>query len=120
MSNNVPGDLNVANKDGDTALSIAVDGKDVDVILRLINAGASLEYFGQESSLVKIAISQRNLITLGILLEGRVTMDGTIFFALQDESVENDHLLTEMLPGLLEDGGKTAEIQDADNVLIHP
>nr|GFD57748.1 hypothetical protein [Tanacetum cinerariifolium] len=62
-----PGDLDVANKDGDTALTIALDEKAVEVVLRLINAGASLEYLGQESALVKMAISQRSLTLLDIL-----------------------------------------------------
>jgi len=53
-------DVNTKNKDGDTMLNVALDQKAGEVILKLIKAGADLEYMERETELVHHTISSRN------------------------------------------------------------
>ena len=102
-------DVNAQNKDGDTALDIALDHKMDDVISRLIEAGASLKYLGRETALVAYAISTRNLKLLSIAIENELDLDGAVFFALKDRTSGQDLVLKDIILQLLEAGAGTAK-----------
>ncbi|KAF2995333.1 Ankyrin repeat domain-containing protein 44 [Curvularia kusanoi] len=81
------GDLDVANDDGDTALTIALEEQNSEVTVRLIQAGVKLEYLGDPSALVRIAISSRNKALINVLITKGVNLDGAIYHLLVDETV---------------------------------
>jgi ankyrin repeat protein len=101
-------DVNAQNRDGDTALNIALDQKMGEVILKLIAAGADLEYLEREISLVAHAVSSRNTKLLSILIEKNLNLDGAVFFALKDRLPQRDLVLEHIVLQLLRAGANTA------------
>lgn len=104
---NNPEDLNATNNDGDTALTIALDDNAEDLVLRLIEAGAELKYLGQQSALITLAIRSGNVTLLDVLIEKQVDLDGAVVFALEDQSVRENHDFLIIISKLLEAGGST-------------
>jgi ankyrin repeat protein len=102
-------DLNAYNKDGDTALNIALEQKMGEVVFKLIEAGVSLEYLERETALVAHAVSSRNTKLLSTLIGKKVNLDGAIFFALTDQLPQRDPVLEGIISQLLNAGANTAK-----------
>jgi ankyrin repeat protein/predicted ATPase len=99
--------INAQNEDGDTGLNIALDQNMGEVILKLIEAGADLKYLGRETALVAHAVSSRNTKLLSILIEKKINLDGTVFFALTDQLPQQDSVLEGIISQLLNAGANT-------------
>lgn len=104
-------DVNAQNKDGDTALDIALDYKMDNVIFGLIGAGADLKYLGRATALVAYAVNTRNLKLLSMTIENKLDLNGAVFFALKDRTSEQD-LLNNIISQLLEAGAGTTRSSD--------
>ncbi|KAM6514311.1 hypothetical protein FALCPG4_015461 [Fusarium falciforme] len=107
-------DVNAENKDGETSLTIALTEKAGEVIFKLIEAGADLKFFGQQTALVFYAIRNRNKTLLLKFLEKNVKLDGAVCFVLKELSYKDDDLvLKEFVWKLLEAGANTLKIPEA-------
>ncbi|KAL7918361.1 ankyrin repeat protein [Trichoderma austrokoningii] len=108
-------DTDAENHDGETPLAIALTLNAAEVILKLIEAGADLKIFGQQSALVFCAIRNRNETLLLKLLEKRVKLDGAVYFALKELSYKNsDNVLEKFLSELLKAGANTGKLPGFD------
>ncbi|KAH7308422.1 hypothetical protein B0I35DRAFT_380188, partial [Stachybotrys elegans] len=106
-------DVNAKNNDGESLLTIALTEGAGAAIHKLIEAGADLEFFGQQTALIFYAIRNRDKKLLMKLLEKKVNLDGAVYFALQELSYgENARDLKEFVPILLEAGANTLKAPD--------
>ncbi|KAF1936656.1 hypothetical protein EJ02DRAFT_515694 [Clathrospora elynae] len=112
-------DIDAKNKDGDTALEMALDHEAEEVIYKLIEAGADLKYLGRETALVSHAISSRNIRLLSICIEKKLDLDGSVVFALRDCLPTRDCVLEDIISKLLGAGANTARAQDIGRVPEH-
>jgi ankyrin repeat protein len=101
-------DINAQNKDGDTALDLALEHKMGGVVFKLIETGANLEYLGRETALVAHAVSNRSTKLLSLLIEKKLNLDGAVFFALKDKLPQQDPVLEGIISQLLSAGANTA------------
>ncbi|KAL7901866.1 ankyrin repeat protein [Trichoderma sp. SZMC 28014] len=108
-------DVNAENNDGETPLAIVLTLDAAEVILKLIEAGADLKIFGQQSALVFCAIRNRNETLLLKLLEKSVKLDGAVYFALKELSYkDSDDVLEKFLSELLKAGANTSKSLEFD------
>ncbi|GFP54352.1 ankyrin-1 [Trichoderma asperellum] len=108
-------DINAENNDGEMPLAIALTVNAEEVIFKLIEAGADLKFFGQQTALVFYAIRNRNKTLLLKLLEKNVKLDGAVYFALKELSYKDgDDILEEFLSELLKTGANTGKSPEFD------
>ncbi|KAL5585868.1 hypothetical protein FOVSG1_013560 [Fusarium oxysporum f. sp. vasinfectum] len=107
-------DVNAENNDGETSLTIALTEEAGEVIFKLIEAGADLKCFGQQTALVFYAIRNRNKPLLLKLLEKNAKLDGAVYFALKELSYKDDHVLKQFVSKLLKAGANTLKTPEVD------
>ncbi|KAL7928945.1 ankyrin repeat protein [Trichoderma chlorosporum] len=109
-------DINAENNDGDTPLALALEMNAEEVVLKLIEAGADLNFPGPQTELVFYAIYKRNKTLLSKLLAKNVKIDGAVYFALEELSYKDcDDVLEDFLSELLKAGANTGKLQEVDN-----
>ncbi|KAH7109608.1 ankyrin repeat protein, partial [Dendryphion nanum] len=105
-------DVNTKNDEGETPLTVALTESAGDVIFKLIESGAELEYFGAKSALLHYTICQRDEKLLKKLIEKRFSLDGGVYFAVKELSKGEDKVLESFISRLLEAGADTTKLPD--------
>ncbi|KAH7077157.1 hypothetical protein FB567DRAFT_477751, partial [Paraphoma chrysanthemicola] len=108
-------EINARNKDGNTALSFAVQQGMSRVILNLVEAGADVKYLLQGNAFVAYAISSRNMHLLSLSIEKKLNLDGTVFFAIENQLPRRDPVSEQIVTQLLESGASTARSLDLNS-----
>ncbi|OAL43444.1 ankyrin [Pyrenochaeta sp. DS3sAY3a] len=108
--------LNTKNQDGDTALHIALDQKMIQLVFKLIEAGAEPKYLEQETAFVAFAIDSRNLKLLSLAIEKKLDLDGAVFHALKNRTSQQDdaRVIDSIISQLLEAGADTKRSESYD------
>lgn len=108
-------DVNAENNDGDTPMSIAFAERAGDVMLELMDRGAELRSIEPQWDLVIYAMEERNIALLGRFIEGKVDLDGSLYYVLKIFPFpDEDKLALQLLSLLLEGGASLARPPDHD------
>lgn len=107
-------DIAVENNDGDTPMTLAFTEQDIDLICRLIDAGADLEAFAHQSQLIFLAIGTRHRRLFTKLIEKSAKLEGAIYFAVTQFSNNNKDDIEWFISELLKAGANTSRLQSPD------
>ncbi|KAJ0131001.1 hypothetical protein HZ326_25897 [Fusarium oxysporum f. sp. albedinis] len=108
--------VNAENNDGETSLTLALAEGLGEVIFKLIEAGADLKSFGQQTALVIHAIAQRHELLFAQLLKQKVKLDGAVYFALKElTNAGDDDILEDFIVKLLNAGANTSKNLEVTN-----